>query len=55
VIVEDDSWLIWGDYLEHHHEDYNIDLLEIMAKFEGALKKANKHSFKSNIRVISFQ
>lgn len=43
--ASEDIWIICGDFLEHHHEDYNIDLIDIMTKFEKALRQTDKLKF----------
>lgn len=51
-------WQVCGDFLgilikkydlEHHHEDYNIDLLYIMVKFDKAFQDADT----KNIDILS--
>lgn len=37
-VFDEEICQIWGSHLEQHHEDYNIELLEIMLKFEKAFR-----------------
>lgn len=43
-MIDEDACQVWGNYLEQHHEDYNPELMEIIAKFQTAFRQSPDES-----------